>query len=75
MARVRARIAAFLLALGVLAGATITWPVLGGAPAQAATPLAAQARADLCTTPEWQADFRACVKKLSDVTSDRAQCL
>lgn len=74
MARVRARLAAFLLALGVLAGATVAWPVVGGDPAYAAPPTA-QARADLCTTQEWQADFRTCVGKLTDVAADRAQCL
>ncbi|MEU8375551.1 MFS transporter [Micromonospora sp. NPDC048894] len=75
MARTRARITALLLALGVLAGATIAWPVIGATPAYAATSVTAQAAADLCTTKEWQADFRACVKKLDDITSDRAACL
>ncbi|MET7709085.1 MFS transporter [Micromonospora sp. NPDC005413] len=73
MARARARIAAFLLALGVLAGASLTWPLLG-AEAAAAAPPAAQARADLCTTPEWQADFRACVGKLQAVSEDEVKC-
>ncbi|MEV4842094.1 MFS transporter [Micromonospora matsumotoense] len=75
MARARARITALLLALGVLAGATIAWPVVGATPAYAVPPVTAQAAADLCTTKEWQADFRACVKKLEDVTTDRAACL
>ncbi|KWV34120.1 hypothetical protein [Micromonospora rifamycinica] len=75
MARTRARITALLLALGVLAGATIAWPVIGATPAYARPPATAQAAADLCTTKEWQADFRTCVKKLEDVTSDRAACL
>ncbi|MEU7934598.1 MFS transporter [Micromonospora echinofusca] len=74
MARARARLAAFLLALGVLAGATIGWPAVGAA-AAAPAPLTAQANADLCTTPEWQADFRACVAKLKDVSAARAECL
>ncbi|ATO16045.1 hypothetical protein CO540_21310 [Micromonospora sp. WMMA2032] len=75
MARARARIAALLLALGVLAGATISWPVIGAAtPAYAAGPTA-QARAELCSTKEWQADFRACVAKLKEVSSARAECL
>ncbi|MFG3422398.1 MFS transporter [Micromonospora sp. NPDC049460] len=74
MAGARARLAAFLLALGVLAGATIGWPALGAA-AAAPAPLTAQASADLCTTPEWQADFRACVAKLKDVSAARAECL
>ncbi|RZU72099.1 hypothetical protein EV384_0440 [Micromonospora kangleipakensis] len=74
MARARARIAALLLALGVLAVATIAWPVIGATPAYAAEP-AAQARAELCSTKEWQADFRACVAKLKEVSSARAECL
>ncbi|KKJ99253.1 MFS transporter [Micromonospora sp. HK10] len=70
----RARIAALLLALGVLAGATISWPVVGSTPAYAATPVA-QARAELCSTKQWQADFRSCVAKLKEVSSARAECL
>ena len=58
MARVRARIAALLLALGVLAVATVAWPVIGATPASAAPP-SAQAQAQLCSTKEWRADFRA----------------
>jgi hypothetical protein len=73
MARARARIAALLLALGVLAVATIAWPVVGATPAYAATP-AAQARAELCSTKEWQADFRACVAKLKEVSEDQVEC-
>ncbi|MFI6261270.1 MFS transporter [Micromonospora sp. NPDC051006] len=73
MARARARITALLLALGVLAGATIGWPLVGATPAVAA-PVATQAAADLCTTQEWQADFRACVKKLQQVAESEANC-
>ncbi|MFG1799244.1 MFS transporter [Micromonospora carbonacea] len=73
MARVRARIAAFLLALGVLAGATVSWPVVGGDAAYAALPTA-QAKADLCSTQEWQADFRTCVGKLGAVSKDQVEC-
>ncbi|MEV4466283.1 MFS transporter [Micromonospora echinofusca] len=73
MARARARLAAFLLALGVLAGATIGWPAVGAA-AAAPAPLTAQANADLCTTPEWQADFRACVAKLKEVADSEVKC-
>ncbi|TDB72586.1 MFS transporter [Micromonospora sp. KC723] len=80
MARARARITALLLALGVLAGATIAWPVLAPTPALAApasvqVQAQAQARAELCSTKEWQADFRACVRKLEDVGSARMECL
>ncbi|MCG5452788.1 MFS transporter [Micromonospora hortensis] len=74
MARAWARTASFLLALGVLAGATLTWPLIG-AEAAAAAPPAAQARADLCTTAEWQADFRACVAKLKQVSKAEIDCL
>ncbi|SCG19655.1 hypothetical protein GA0070610_6042 [Micromonospora echinofusca] len=73
MARARARLAAFLLAVGVLAGATIGWPAVGAA-AAAPAPLTAQANADLCTTPEWQADFRACVAKLKEVADSEVKC-
>ncbi|GAA4564785.1 hypothetical protein GCM10023176_11480 [Micromonospora coerulea] len=73
MARARARIAALLLALGVLAVATIAWPVVGATPAYAATPVA-QARAELCSTKEWQTDFRACVAKLKEVSQDQVEC-
>ncbi|WP_423791051.1 MFS transporter [Micromonospora cathayae] len=71
MARAPARIAALLLAVGVLAVATIVWPAVGAA---AAPPPVAQARAELCTTPEWQADFRACVAKLENISEDTVKC-
>ncbi|MEU4566364.1 MFS transporter [Micromonospora sp. NPDC023956] len=71
VARAPARIAALLLAVGVLAVGTIIWPAVG---ATAAPPPATQARADLCTTPEWQADFRACVAKLENVSEDTVKC-
>ncbi|TDC41968.1 MFS transporter [Micromonospora sp. KC213] len=75
MARARARITALLLALGVLAGATLAWPVLAPTPAHAApAPTPAQARAELCSTEEWQADFRACVAKLQEVSEDQVKC-
>ncbi|WP_030489949.1 MFS transporter [Micromonospora chokoriensis] len=73
MARVWARIMSFLLALGVLAGATLSWPLIG-AEAAAAAPPTAQARADLCTTAEWQADFRTCVGKLKQVSQAEIEC-
>ncbi|SCL21016.1 hypothetical protein GA0070616_2174 [Micromonospora nigra] len=73
MARARARITALLLALGVIAGATIGWPVLLPTPAYAA-PVEYAAQSDLCTTAEWQADFRACVAKLKSVAEDDVKC-
>ncbi|MEV0728705.1 MFS transporter [Polymorphospora sp. NPDC050346] len=68
------RAMAMLLAVLVGAVATVSWPALGASPAQAA-PLPARAPAELCTTEQWQADFRACVDRLQDVTEARAQCL
>lgn len=68
----RARIAALLLTLGVLAGATIAWPLVGATPAYAAAPTPAPA--ELCTTKQWQADFRACVAKLQTVADDQVTC-
>ena len=54
--------------------ATIVWPAFGGQPA-AAAPGSARAPGQLCTTGEWQADFRGCVDNLQDVGAARAQCL
>ncbi|WP_091654168.1 hypothetical protein [Micromonospora pallida] len=71
MARAPARIAALLLAVGVLAVATIVWPAVGAA---AAPPPTTQARAELCTAQEWQADFRACVAKLDNISEDAVKC-
>ncbi|MEH1127039.1 MFS transporter [Micromonospora sp. CPCC 206061] len=65
------RAVSLFLAVFVAAAASISWPVR---PATAA-PVPAQAPGDLCSTKEWQADFRACVNKLQGVTADRAQCL
>jgi hypothetical protein len=74
-----ARPFALVLVLLVTAFATIAWPALGHAAVQTAaapaTPLAAQAPIDLCSTEEWQADFRRCVEKLQDVGQAKAQCL
>ncbi|WP_434741979.1 MFS transporter [Micromonospora sp. SH-82] len=74
MVRARARIAALLLTLGVLAGATISWPLAGAAPAYGAPLPSQQAPADLCSTQEWQADFRACVAKLQQVAESEVTC-
>ena len=80
MSRPGVRAASFLLALALLAMATVSWPFTGSS-AQAApvtsvtggAPLAA-ARADLCSTKEWQANFRDCVDRLQDVTEDQVTC-
>jgi hypothetical protein len=78
MTRAGVRRIALILALAVLAMATVSWPVFAGAAAVAAPPTAqlpAQAPGDLCTTAEWQANFRACVDKLQDVSGATAECL
>jgi hypothetical protein len=74
VARAGSRPAALLLVLLVTALATVSWPV---GPASASPPAGVPARApgDLCSTKEWQADFRGCVEKLGDVAESRAQCL
>jgi hypothetical protein len=68
------RAPALILAILLGAIATVAWPVFGAAPA-AAAPIPREAPGDLCTTDEWQADFRVCVDRLQDVTEARAQCL
>ncbi|MBF9135496.1 MFS transporter [Plantactinospora sp. S1510] len=75
MARTGARVAALLLAIGVLASATLVWPVLGSAAPASAAPVPTRAKVALCTTAEWEADFRACVERLADVSEATAQCL
>jgi hypothetical protein len=65
------RALSLFLAVFVAAAASISWPVRPAA----AAPVPAQAPGDLCSTKEWQADFRACVNKLQDVTGQRADCL
>ncbi|MEH1013752.1 MFS transporter [Micromonospora sp. CPCC 206060] len=71
MARAGARIASLILAIAVLAVMTIAWPVV--APAAAAPP-PAQALSNLCTTEQWQADFRACVDKIQKISEDTVEC-
>ncbi|MEJ3742177.1 MFS transporter [Actinomycetes bacterium KLBMP 9797] len=65
----RKRAGALFLAIFVLAVASISWPIQ---PASAAVP--AKAPGDLCSTAEWQADFRACVNKLQDVAAGEVEC-
>lgn len=74
---------ALVLTVLLAAVATVAWPLFGAAAsavaASAAPGKAASAavglRADLCSTEEWQADFRRCVDELQDVGQARAQCL
>ncbi|MFC0533460.1 MFS transporter [Phytohabitans kaempferiae] len=69
------RATALLLALLVAAATSLVWPApTAAAPGPVQAPVA-QAPGDLCTTQEWQADFRACVDKLAAVGGDRARCL
>ncbi|AVT36295.1 hypothetical protein [Plantactinospora sp. BB1] len=74
--RFGARLAALLLAIGVLATATLVWPVIGGAtPASAAVPVPSQAKVALCTTAEWEANFRDCVDRLANVGQHIRDCV
>ncbi|MFI5840807.1 MFS transporter [Catenuloplanes sp. NPDC051500] len=73
MGRRAGRVGAVVLALMVLAMGTVSWPFTS--PAQAAVASSAAAPGDLCSTDEWQANFRPCVDMLGEVASERAQCL
>lgn len=73
MAGSRARVAALALA-GLIAAVAALFPAPALA-AGSAQPFRAAAPGDLCSVEEWQADFRGCVDKLSDVSQARAQCL
>jgi hypothetical protein len=79
VSRTGKRIAATFLTVALLAMTTVAWPVTAPAPAAAspaaAVPLPARQPAGLCTTEEWQANFRACVDRLQDVSGSRLQCL
>ncbi|MEV1286021.1 MFS transporter [Micromonospora sp. NPDC049679] len=67
------RMPAMILALLLTALATVAWPLFGAASASAA-PVPARAAGDLCSTQQWQADFRACVAKLKEVASSEVEC-
>ncbi|GAB2942894.1 hypothetical protein GCM10027280_34410 [Micromonospora polyrhachis] len=73
MARAGGRFTALILAIGLLAAATVAWPVFGAAPASAA-PIPTRQLADLCSTAEWQADFRSCVDRLQTVSEETVTC-
>ncbi|MEO3817379.1 MFS transporter [Plantactinospora sp. B24E8] len=75
MPRTGARVAALLLTIGVLAVATLAWPVLGAASPASAAPIPTRDPSGLCTTAEWEADFRSCVDRLADVSEATASCL
>lgn len=69
----RQRWFSFVLALGVIALATITFPFAATA-APAAAPVT-QAPGGLCTVQEWKVDIQGCVDRLKDVSAQRVQCL
>ncbi|WP_433827584.1 MFS transporter [Actinoplanes sp. CA-015351] len=63
---------ALVTAMIVVAVASIAWAVAAPERAFAAP---AKAPGGLCSTEEWQGNFRSCVSRLADVTGDRADCL
>jgi hypothetical protein len=66
------RACATVLALLVAVVASFAWAVATPTAASAAP---ARAPGGLCSTEEWQQDFRACVDRLADVGAARAECL
>jgi len=66
------RACAMVLTVLVAAVATIAWAVAAPTAASASP---AKAPGGLCSTEEWKQDFKSCVDRLADVSSDRAQCL
>ena len=66
------RACAMVLTVLVAAVASIAWAVATPSAASAG-PLKAPGGA--CSTEEWQQDFKGCVRRLGEVTSDRVECL
>jgi hypothetical protein len=66
------RACATVLALMVAVVASFAWAVATPSAASAAP---ARAPGGLCSTEEWQQDFRSCVDRLADVGTARAECL
>ena len=66
---------ALLTTMAVVVLASIAWAV--AAPAAVAAPIEGPRRAPggACSTDEWQKDFRSCVNRLADVSTNRAECL
>jgi hypothetical protein len=64
---------AFLMALLVLAVASIAWAVATPGVASAGPP--AQVPGGACSVDEWQQGFKACVDRLAEVASTRVGCL
>ncbi|GIF25269.1 hypothetical protein BJ973_007521 [Actinoplanes tereljensis] len=69
------RVLALAMTMFVTVVASIVWAVAAPAPAGAAVGGIERAPGGLCSTEEWQADFKACVSRLADVSADRAQCV
>jgi hypothetical protein len=68
------RASALVVAVLVMAFASISWAVVAPGPASAAAPVLGQ-QAALCSTEEWQANFRACVQRLNQVAQSETSCL
>ncbi|MGA5303297.1 MFS transporter [Nucisporomicrobium flavum] len=66
------RVCAMVMTWAVAVVASIAWAVASPAPAMAG-PL--QAPGGACSTDEWKQDFKSCVSRLADATSDRVDCL
>src|SRR5919107_711162 len=68
------RACVWLLTVMLATVASIAWAVAAPSVASAA-PVPVRAPGGACSTEEWQADFKACVDRLADVSDARAQCL
>jgi hypothetical protein len=68
------RALATVLTLLVAAVASIAWAVAAPSPASA-TPVLEREPAGACSLEEWNKDMKGCVKRLAEVSGDRAQCL
>jgi len=66
------RALALLMTMFVTLVASIVWAV---AAPSAATAAPVRAPGGLCSTEEWQADFKSCVNRLTNVSAARAQCV
>jgi hypothetical protein len=71
------RASALVLTILIAALATISWSVVAPS-AVSAAPVAgpvAGVPGGLCSTEEWQADFRSCVKRLTAATDAQVSCI
>ena len=67
------RASALILTMLVAAAASIAWAVAAPSSASAAVPTRAPGGA--CSVEEWGNDIPGCVKRLKEVSADRASCL